>query len=848
MSIAEFIKGKAIAELWANPHGDKNVVLQTVRMTGSRGAIGTLCLPFTNILLPNNSERFAVHELGGILLRDVGIYETLYGWTPIRNIVNTSQTLVQLFTNGRLANLDSCYIKAHSTGNVIIAIAFERNSYMLDQSKDLYVRFYSNIYYTGMVDPAKKISTLSYINDSADVGKYIAFVSAVNAIEATNGVSVLLYFNGLLMSAGIPAQNKMVDGDLLEYIVDPFIKRRESLLLSDLKSFTSTVDNTNKVILSLDESHEYIYVDDLEFYVTGIRDSDGLRVGSYFPRLRYSTIRMLTFKDWSLNSLLVNARVDEMQLFSDTGNLSQVRIEILLRDNGEQRQTILDNNRLTDLMNLPLGKRTEAISGVNSNLDIWKAATLEDCPLVKFMGTEVKDVSTFDYDSLYSRSAVISALERVRYDESVSSWTLPSSASNGGGKLVVFDSVGFNMSMLSYSALDHSYESYADGKGYEVFLPGYKALDPLDTVITTNDSLDTTIENGFGIFCYYNQDGTLTRARNGFEYTLVEGVGVTDIVWDDAMHQYERYVRTSQKIVYFTKTISFVDIIAGVDVYDGRTMVNDIGMGNIYVWVAGRYMIEELDYYVKNSKIYLRSNHTFITNATELKVIYAGLPNDSLQHESKGNWGWVKYGKINVDNIYDLDTRRNNWFSIGGAITFGDEILTDESLVDKSAPVTHADGLPYGIIPLVEFARKEDVDAISRTTAQEQTVDDMVSSYITVKYPQGLDDALITIPSKYDLVSMYLATIIEDIDNNTIIATSTIYSDSKIALMTLAYTELLTDDVTKIGHDLEFVEIHPMWNLAGKTVSSEEYIFINRVNEFMLDGAVSGLNLYLTIV
>lgn len=852
MSINDFIFNKAISDIWANPHGDRNVFFDTVRMTGPNGVLGTLDLPFNTFRMPSSDIYYSVYELGGVIPANLGLDEKLLGWVPLRTILNKYQTMVSIFTEGRMAILDTCYIMQTDTKNIIIAVAHSRNKLMLKSTAPVYVRFYSNIFYSGNSPTVEqKLSSNSFIIDSSDIGSYLAFSLEIDTITTLTGSSPLIYLDGLYLPDGLPAHSSLINGVTIEYISDPFLTRRNSLVISELEAFTSIIDSTNKVIASLPNTADSIYVDDIEFYITGIRGIDGLRVGAYFPRLNANVIRMLTFKDWSLNVAMLAARSDELRDFIDSDNtLSDIHLEIIHRENSEYRPRLLDTNYIIDLMNLPLNIRVQALTGVNSTLEIWKAKTLETSAFVKWLGLESDNLTLTNLEGVYTRDAIVSSLERVHLLPDTGEWALPPGASNGGGILAKLLTNGFGLDLVTYDILDHGNEPYINGKGYEIFYPGFKASDPLDVVIPAGTSANTVVENGFGIFCYYDVGGILTYANHGSDYTLVDDdvAGTTTIVWLSALHQYERYVRIAQRKVIFSKSITLIDLQNGIDIYDGRAKTNDIGMGHLYVWAGGNFMIEGLDYIVKDSLIYLVSNHSYFIFPMTIDVIYTGLPDPSLKHIPKGIWGWVKYGRISIDDGYNLFNKRNKLFFIGGGGVPIDEILSDERYIDVTGITPHIDGNPFVILPIVQFSRDEEIDLTAPTQLTTDNTELQITNYLSTIYPQNTQTGLIAIPSKYDLVSVFMDKIIDEISLGNIVVTSTDYSDEIVSLLTANYVNLLDIDVTQLNHDLNFVEIHPRWDSTPQNVTLFEFNFISRVNEFILDDQVFGLNLYLNII
>ena len=851
MSIAEFLYTEAIKKIWINPHGDRNAIFRMVRLTRPQGTVNTLVLPYDNIELPMAGKRYVIFELGGVDPEKIGIDLTgpMLGWIPIAYLSSTMQVFITIFCQGRMASLDGCYFQITDNKNIIIALDYSINLPVLILNDTIYIRFYSNIYYETGTNVNKQVLTGTFLNDTG-FSSYISFANLISSITAFIGVNPFLYLNGLYLPDGLPPHTALSISDRIDYTFDPLIIIRDIVKIDEMDSFTSTIDATNKVIASVELITNNVYVDDMEFYITGIRP-DGLRVGVYFPRLSPSSIRQLTYVDWSLNALNVNGRLEELRMMVDSnGIITDTKLYIFRRDNGEPKQLPLDSNRIADLLNVPTAIRKELLTGVNSNLSLWLASTLEDCPFNRWMSLENVSMLT-NIHNVYSRQAAIAELERVRILPGNTDWSLPAISSNGGGILITHNTDGSGVIPITYSAISHLTDTYVNGKGYEMFYPGHKQTDPLDLLVNAGDSSDTVIEDTFGVLIYYDNGIALVTATYGIDYTLTNINDTTVIHWGPAVCYFDRYIRTSQKIVYFTVSITLAEIIQGIDLYNGRSMLHDVGMESLSVWYNDRYLIEGLDYYIMNGLIFMVSINTYWTDPGTLTVIYAGLPDLSLKHVAKGEWGFIKYGMITNNSVYDLYAYRNKLFYVDGAAIHINEIVEAEhyaNIPSVMAARPLIDGTPYAIIDAVQFSRNEELDLIVPTAITEKLTDAAISNLLSVLDKQVPLTGIITIASKYDLVSPIMNQVIEDIANGVLVIDRPSYTDIELSLKLTPYLGLINIDPTLKNHDLDFVEIHPRWSSIPVSVNIMEYNFINRVNIYALNGQLHGLNLYLNIV
>lgn len=845
MNIPDILLRKAVSEIWRNPHGDEQAIFRAVRLTPTYGVRNILNLPFSKIELPSTDVNYAVYEIGNRVATSIGVDLNIDWWVPFKTVMDADQILIYAFVAGRMLHLDDCYIRKDETGNIVIAVTYEPNRLLLDLNLPLHLRFYSNIATVGgVLVPADKVTVDSYTYSSDSYGDYLSFLS--NLISLDKSGFVFLYKNGTFIGHTVPAFATLTTGDILEYVNDPMILHSETFNIATLDSFESSRDGRKKLIVSMLGS-EYIYADDTELYLTGTT-TEGVKIGQYIPKLYPSTLRHLTYKDLSVDFTVLEAAMVELSALPEAGTgLGNFQLEIYYRDNKQVRRMLLDGNRTADLMNLPVVIRKQALTGMLAGNSDWHANTLESSPYNTWLSSEYPYLLLENLPRVYSLYSAVNAIESLYQRPGETEWRLPPAVSNGGGTLMMLDSDGYTPRNVVYNGSNHSAEIVPDAKGYEIFYPAVGAGFPIDTVVNASNPLDTIVEDGFGILCYYRDGKELLIAVNGRDYTLEDGKNQTAIKWSATMIGKDRYVRLAQRSVRWSKTFQLHEIYAGFDVYNGTPIANDVGMGHLYVWVNGRYMIETLDYYLLDSKIYLCSNREDLLDGSSLVVVYTGLPDIGLEHKTVSKWGWVRHGKVSVDDTYDLYSNRDRMFFADGRAIPEADITGDEGLLDLQGLGDIKDGSPYAIVPTVQFSRPEDYKDLIDTISNEQSLDKRHSDWLSIVYPQNQDTGLITITSKYDLVSILMDRVIVAIKSGRLQITRVEYSETAIFEMLAPWRHLLSIDPTQFDHDLDYVEIHPRWIDDITKVTVQEFNFLNDVNKLALNGQVLGLNTYLQI-
>lgn len=859
MAIIDFLLTNLINEVWSNTSGDSNAVFKSTQLTTFGGAVSQVNLPFANIILPNNVNAYLLIELGDAPANLLGVQTPYYGWVPIETVTNNGNTMVLCFSQGRMFAFTSGYIQFIPNGNVLIALSYAGNQQVVNLKGDIYVRFYTNIFYTGIGNSENKsLQINSYtVTSLATAITYNTFNH--NWVSLTNyNYQTLVFKNGLYCPLGLPAYSTLVNGDTIEYIYDPLIMDVTTYPVNSLPIYFSTTDSANKTIVSIDINDENIFVADLEFFISG-NLSNGARLGVYLPRLDISDIRQLTYKDWAINSQFINSTLLQLNSFQDIHQIvSNVQIHVIRRNNGQVRAKFLDSNCIPDLLNLPSAYRTQALAGLNANLPLWRANTLEVCPLNTFIQLPYAQLNQTTMFGVYSRLAAVFELERVKSISGTTQYILPPIGGNAGGTLISFNSSGYNPAITTYNNSNYNTAIF-DGNGYELFFPALNANDPLDIAILSGYNGTTIVDYGFDILCYYLNGNKLTIATLGIDYTLTDVTGSnglfdgsTTITWSSNMHALDRYVRTAQKSIIFTQSFTLAQMTAGINVYNGRELFNDIGMGYIYVWCNGYYLIEGLDYVLHNSLIYITSKPGYWTNPATFTVVYAGLPNSFLMHTQKSINGFVKYGKILEDGIYDLYLYRDKLFFINGVAVTPEQIPDKENFVDEIASngsPTFRDGLPFAIVDYPQFIRNDILDLVCPTLAAQTANDVAISGYLSVIDPQPIPNKIITIPNKYQLVSPMMNRLIDDIVNHAfIVPAQPNYTSAQIETLLINYFPMMAVDPSTFNVDFNFVSILPTWNNMPVDVTLAQYTFLNQVNQHVFNNTIAGLNFYLNVV
>jgi len=868
--LSSSVLNSAIANVWPNKEADRGATFKATRITGVNGAIGQI--DFSNMTLaaglsvttssyldvlplPDNVTLFTVLEFGLIPMNLMGITTTPIWWTPIANISSKYAMLILGICDGRYITLNGTYMMINNSGNMYVAISYAICPFVSQNVDDIYYKFYINQAYANEVLSNVTIGTTnSYINVTNDYTGYTAFATAYNLLVSTLTIPPMVFINGYYRPDGLPPQVNLSSGDVVDYVSDPYFTDYLTFNESSLVSYTSSIDNNAKLILSFNALIQLIYVTELECFISGTTKT-GNHIGLYYIVKSPASLRMLTYKDFGIDATSVSALIT--QLMVGSGNvtpLTNITIHLYRRSTGQSKQDILDSNYISDLMNVNTSVRVGALAGVNATIPFWQAPILEQCNYIKWLFLKYTQLNDSSLMGIFSRYGLIKFYEKVRFNTNAQAWQLPANASNGG-MLQSYVGSGGLVTFTDYASGNISSSTYSNGTGVELFYPGQNLQNPLDNVINSGDTSTPTINSDIGVFCYYLFGSVLTYAIEGTDYNLVTTNGVTTLVWNSNLIQYTRWYRTSEPVIYFKVALTYSLLTTGIDIYNGRSKANEIGMGTLMVWInltdgSDRFLIEGLDYSVLNGMLYLTSKPVNWNPTGIVTIVYFGLPDPSLQHVNKNDWGWVKHGYIYENSVYDLFMNRNRLFFIDGRATPFEAVISPENYLDKTnlqPTIPTVDGTPYAVIKPNSFYNDDVLTSYSTSLAQEVENDTLIANYLSAMVPQVPSTTPIGITQKYELVSPLLNSVIDGVINNTININYSNYTADTLQASLESYMYLQPLDPCTLNHDANFTVISPRWSTDAVTVTNAQSIFINDVNILLLQGKVSDINHYLTI-
>lgn len=408
--------------VWCTPNQDSQYIFQPHRISHPRGVMRSVSLMHQSYNLPNTDKRFHVYQIGQIPANFLGLVEEIGVWRPISNVCRAKLMLIDLYLdNGFQFPRFQSWITITPDQNVLIAIQDQPTFAYSLRTNTLYARLYTNTFFQSersnevsyRVDAPHDEYTTSHfvyvwgmvIASSNDIST-VATIIANRSVQAGH---VYATVNGYVANT-LSALNVNI-GDVVEIVHDTSVEWVVTLPLSQLETFTSTLDSKEKYLVTFQNgvlaserqfstasrpmlSKQIYYFDDNDIFLLSTINST-IKKGVLYHRNQPDAVRHLTHRDFSLPVSYVSAYIDNAGLFVQP---SDITVQLLLRKSGYQRELMDDANRISELYrffdpdrapirDLYPGLETPQamMTGIQSTLPFWRAPHLEASAYPKLM-------------------------------------------------------------------------------------------------------------------------------------------------------------------------------------------------------------------------------------------------------------------------------------------------------------------------------------------------------------------------------------------------------------------------------------------------------------------------------
>lgn len=837
----DYITRHAIKNVWCTPDQDYQHIFKPARISRLRGERQYVKVEWDTISLPNNVDTFQVYQIGQLSPLFINLIPDEGKWYLASTACNTNNMVIDLYlNNGRQFPRFQTWIRKTRTRNLIIAVKEQPRIGNL-REEDLYIRFYSNAFFGS----ARSQESIDSIHTEGIVvtttTSVVNFQNKRIQIEATGG-HTYLFHNGWLVNDTRP--DVVVEGDVLELVRDTSIYDVVDYPVTDLDTFTSIRDNIKKYLISRPKgSTDTIeYHDDVDFWL--LNPNVNSFKGVFFHKNRSLAARMVTHKDYSIP---VNHVIAFSNEFDDWLDPTGLTVRLHIRKSGYQRSLIDEHQRIKELYKLNDEQIYRAMTGAESSLPIWRAEALENSAYVKLMGSKIGDITKEMVQDAYGYNAISKILADT-----------PSVVKNISGYMGVELPVGLrNRShMFEYDSQGKLINFYFHSAGETYITKNDNATLVEGIVGSGGDVLDTT----------YGMRRSPYNPNRNYRYYICRKIGgIPTYNWEDVTGS-DKYVIIDNEIVWFVDEeteytavrsddkflayklslsptnglIRFSIIAREVEFNNLRAEPVKIPLGKLELFLNGRALIENLDYYVKWPEVVIVNKEYLKTSdPQEIVVRAAGFCKNDLTREAPAEVGFVEHGLLSRNRKFDIRDDKVMRFIVDGKTWHRSALKFSEDHFGVMMDNVR-NGAPYCIEDVIVPLRGASIDDTYSLRAKSQEVDKMVSDYLTLKHPELPIIEPSLIPERYQIVSPFISRIHYDLLNGYLNPPGIEghYNEMDIRSWVNSYEWLLGFDPVVNGHDERYVNVHPHHLFTVTTLDVYKYTFLHRVIKLYLNDKV----------
>lgn len=889
------LRQHALTHVWAEPLQDRQYRVIPSRASLQLGFYKTATVMWEGFPLPGAADpmdkrTFHVYPIGQIPPHFFRLKMNRREWYRIDQLVEeTNSTIDVVLENGAIVPSSHCYLYENIDQNFILAVQRSDLDYGRDTREDAYgevndvaysldhrplmIRFYTNAIQDSKAwrgdkeDPIHSIrSVFQMVNTPADL---VAFKAKVKAItdQYPDGGFGNYFVDGFYVDQP-QAFKEEYKGRLLSFRFDSTFRERLFFPLRSIPGFVSKKDpRTNKYLLVAPTNYGKIdYCDDLDFYLV-YRTASGVK-GVMLDRFKQNTVRQVTHNAWSVREDVVLTLSKQHSFLK---NVDLLEIMVVIRNGGMQHGLGFQKNRIEDLYHLKYDEIISAMADVNSNLDIWQAAELENSDYMNVMSSNSNKITQEMIENAYGYNAATKAVGRCFYKVEDPNkvkidplFTLSSEqfipdgdTSRNPRSLFWYDKNGKMLSMESNNSVFSSVPvptALVGEAAYLEVIQGQLNVGRLPAgIYRDKPTVPDKFYGYYGFRCYVCNivngviDNNWTDTTNGPYYIVEPGTATKppQIKWN--------YTLLAQANLYpltrIASTVNVIETIVDPNNYNGYIdiplLVMDesaifpmgIAPGHVDVFVDGTPLIQDLDFkYVKGGSIVITRQLPTKDPVKILTRFYGYMNPETKAPFGPRDIGFVMNGVVSLNNKFNVYHDRDISVNIGGRRYAPDEVQFAE---DGNVTGKYLDGAPYCVDEyqaLVEpFTTKKTVDY----QMEAVKIDKDVSDYLTPRLPEPKPTGQYIEGQHWRLHSPVMATFIEMMVKGML--TDSVLkqweTDESLFSNTLPVVQRFgTIDPAIVGYNEDYVGVYP---IAFKDrivqVTSLQYTILERINRMHLN-------------
>lgn len=844
-----FIEDHALKNVWCAPYQDRQSIIQAARITPKGGVWNQVKVGWRWHTLPMQATRFHVFQVGQLFPALLGLFPQQYKWVNFADNCNQMKMIVDIYLDSgvELPRFEAWYM-VDADRNLFMALRDPRpNIDVRIDEQNVYLRVYTNAYYQSLrADPRVdfiQVKGQRPTNTDAILAMQQDFIN----LQALPG-QVYAFVNGFKVSAIDLITVKL--GDTVEYVYDASIFKVVDFPISDLRTFDSLRDLKSKYLLHYAGlgDNEIDYQDDIDvFLVKPVLN--GRHRGVYVHRNAGDTLRMVTHKDYSIAVPYIVALANYQPDWNDVNGLV---IRLHIRYGGWNRALVNENNRIKELYKLDDLNLRQAMLGIDSTVQNWRADVLENAAYPLLMESLVPCLPETTVETAYGYNAISKLLgdtptfvrqesgqgvidvpyglqvKATAYEYDVNGHLLGYFAHNAGSVYPAHDSRSKLIEMIAGAGDDLLDEVY--GSQTQVLDPkaDYRFYTcPISGGLPTNQWTDVTGSNQYVII-----NGQLTWLTNPANtYTLVRG--------NRTFLAYSLDIMVTRGVLEFT--LVHRQRRNGVV----APWIMQIPMGELALFLNGHSLIEGVDYFMQFPKIVITNKDALVDplNSTQhLDIRFTGFCKSDLTHEdTMDDFGFVQYDLLSKNHTYNIRDDKVLRIVVGGALYDRSELKFSET--DSGVTVLDPmNGKPYLVRDIVVPMRGQTIGDTYTMRAESLQIDKAISDYMSLKIPEPQMPNPPVIEALYPIYSPFCSRLIADLTSGQLDDPRMYgnYGGPLVMELCKPYEYLLAFDPTQeaLRPDPNFTIVHPHELTTVIDIGIYQYRFLSQAVNIYLNNQV----------
>lgn len=849
----DYIVDHAIKNVWCTPRQDQQVIIKPMRLTAKHGASKQFKLMWRVVPTPDEVGRWHIYQIGGTHPLAFNLFAKCYTWVNIAEACDTQSLLADIYTaTGYKVPLFDTYYSYTADHNLIIAVRVNSKLSIDLNSEDIFLRVYSNAYYNSSRSNA--LTTKIKVT-----GRVIETTAHRNSLKVTFEQSqqkpgyTWLFINGLFYENWDDALLPV--GTYAEVVYDASVKKVIKLKFNDLDTFSSTLDAKLKYLMHYAGADDGTidYQDDIDVYIVkpGANQSTGL----FYNKNNEDAMRNLTHRDYSLVTTYVKRYAEVYEgMTTPKGFVDPLDLTayLFIRNSGYKRDLVYENSRIHELYKMQESDIRRAMTGMDATVSVWRAENLEAAAYTQVMREQCCEITNPMVEAAYGYNAISKILADT-----------PAKPFDHNGEMAVEVPYRLQYGCTAYEygadgVLIGYYQHYV-GRYYatknattayveliaglgSAFLDEYKGIQsmPLSDRYTYRVFRCTAI-GGIPDNKWVDVTGSdqYTATKTQFDWT---SPSLTSYVM---LRSDKRFLARDYELSMVNGAMQFslqqkVNTPSGV-----QEQVMQIPMGQMDIFLNGRSLIKDLDYFVDFPKVYIVNKkyltRPIISEKQKVHVRFTGFASSDFEMVSEGNRGFIEHGLLSNDSKYNIRDDKVLRIVVDGKLYVRDELQFSEFTSGVSV-VNALNGMPYMVKDiLVPVSSHTTTDTYSLRLLS-QAIDKDVSDYLTLKIPQPERPAPSAIEERYQLYSPFCNKLIMDLKYSRLILPTQEKGFTRQQVLEIAkpYEYLLKVDPTQTSRpqDQRYVVIHPHGQDSVMDLNKKHYQFMQQVIDYYCNGLV----------